>query len=124
MRKDIEQLNNNGELDLTVSGTSSYTVDWDIDGVGDNDDVEDLSGLGPGTYSVIINDLSTGCVAALSEDVNEPDTIGITDLNTPVTCFGLDDFFALGAGTASCSSASSTCCTCFFPAGLLCKQTL
>ena len=96
--------NNNGELDLTVSGTSSYTVDWDIDGVGDNDDVEDLSGLGPGTYSVIINDLSTGCVAALSEDVNEPDTIGIIDVNTNVTCFGSGDgssIVSLSGGTGS-----------------------
>ncbi|MBM78009.1 MAG: hypothetical protein CL846_05965 [Crocinitomicaceae bacterium] len=91
--------NNNGALDLTVSGSSSYTVDWDNDGVGDNDDQEDLSSLGPGTYSVVINDLSTGCVAALSEDINEPDTIGIIAVNTPVTCFGASD----GSSTISLS---------------------
>ena len=35
--------NTNGEIDLTISGTSSYTVDWDNDGVGDADDAEDLT---------------------------------------------------------------------------------
>ena len=96
--------NNNGELDLTVSGTSSYTVDWDIDGVGDNDDVEDLTGLGPGAYSVIINDLSTGCVAALSDNVNEPDNLDIITVNSPVTCFGTNDgssAVSLSGGTGS-----------------------
>ena len=64
--------NSSGEIYLTISGTNSFTIDWDNDGVGDNDDLPDLSGLQAGIYSVVVNDLSTGCVAALSVVVFEP----------------------------------------------------
>ncbi len=38
----------------TVAG--NYIYDWDIDGVGDNDDTEDLNNLGGGSYTVSIID--------------------------------------------------------------------
>ena len=79
--------NSNGSIDLTISGSSSYTIDWDNDGVGDNDDTEDLSNLSAGTYSVIINDLSTGCIAALSVDVLEPGVLTISGISEDLLCF-------------------------------------
>jgi len=79
--------NSTGSIDLTISGSSSYTIDWDNDGVGDNDDTEDLSSLSAGTYSVIINDLSTGCIAALSVDVIEPGVLTISGISNDLLCF-------------------------------------
>ncbi|MFL2570952.1 MAG: gliding motility-associated C-terminal domain-containing protein [Parvicellaceae bacterium] len=80
--------NSTGEIDLTISGSSSYTIDWDNDGVGDNDDTEDLIGLPVGTYSVLINDLSTGCIATLSVNINEPGLLSLSGLATNLSCFG------------------------------------
>jgi hypothetical protein len=52
-----------GEIDITVSGgVSPYTFDWDIDGTGDFDDDEDLTGLADAFYTVVVNG-STGCSA-------------------------------------------------------------
>jgi hypothetical protein len=52
-----------GTIDLTVSGgVPVYTFDWDNDGTGDYDDLEDLSGLVTGTYIVTVLD-SLGCEA-------------------------------------------------------------
>jgi hypothetical protein len=55
-----------GAIDLTITGgTPSYVIDWDNDGVGDFDDNEDLSGLTPGTYFVIVID-AYGCSDTLT----------------------------------------------------------
>ena len=96
--------NSNGAIDLTITGTSSYTIDWDNDGVGDADDSEDLSGLIDGTYSVTVNDLSTGCVSVLSEVIIDPDPISIGSTVNNILCNGdnngsVDIFLAGGSGT-------------------------
>ena len=96
--------NTNGEIDLTITGTSSYTIDWDNDGVGDADDSEDLTNLSANTYSVTVNDLSTGCVSVLSEVIMEPDPISIGATVNDVTCNGANDgeitvFLAGGTGS-------------------------
>jgi len=55
-----------GAIDLTISGgMPSYVIDWDNDGVGDFDDNEDLTGLTPGTYFVIVID-AYGCSDTLT----------------------------------------------------------
>ena len=95
--------NANGSIDLTVSGTSSYTVDWDNDGVGDANDNEDLNNLSAGTYSVTIKDLTTGCVSVLSEDIIDPDPISIGSTVIDILCNGdndgaIDVFLAGGSG--------------------------
>ena len=60
---------NDGAIDVTASGgTSPYTFLWNTGAV-----TEDLSNLGPGTYSVVITD-ANGCNTALREIlVQEPD---------------------------------------------------
>ena len=46
-----------GSIDLTVSGgVMPYLYDWDIDGVGDFDDEQDLTNVDPGLYGVTITD--------------------------------------------------------------------
>ncbi|MBL4704580.1 MAG: HYR domain-containing protein [Flavobacteriales bacterium] len=56
----------NGGTDLTVSGgVAGYAFDWDNDGTGDFDDLEDLSSLSTGTYSVIVMD-ANGCTDTIS----------------------------------------------------------
>lgn len=48
---------NNGKIDLSISGGyPPYFVDWDNDGTGDFNDLEDLTGLAPGTYKVTVKD--------------------------------------------------------------------
>jgi gliding motility-associated-like protein len=98
--------NNNGSIDLTVTGTSSYTLDWDNDGVGDADDNEDLTGLSGGTYSVTVNDLITGCVSVLSENIIDPNPISIGSTVSNILCNGNNDgaielFLAGGTGDLS-----------------------
>lgn len=46
-----------GEIDLIVTGGApAYLFDWDNDGTGDFDDMEDLTGLTTGTYVVVVRD--------------------------------------------------------------------
>ncbi len=82
-----------GSIGLSVTGgTSSFTYDWDIDGTGDNDDTEDLSGLSGGTYSVVVTD-SRGCTTSQSAGVFEPTAI-ITNVSYgDITCYGMNDGF-------------------------------
>ena len=53
----------NGAIDIDpIGGTvaADYTYDWDNDGTGDNDDTQDLSAIGSGTYCVTVTD-DNGC---------------------------------------------------------------
>jgi hypothetical protein len=57
---------NDGYIDLLVFGNAwPFLYDWDNDGVGDNDDNEDLFGLDVGPYSVIVTD-TNGCWSSLT----------------------------------------------------------
>lgn len=54
---------NNGFVDLSIDGgTAPFSFDWNNDGIGDNDDSEDLEELGAGEYFVSLTDVN-GCVA-------------------------------------------------------------
>lgn len=56
-----EVFGDDGSIDITVTGgLPPYSFDWDNDGTGDFDDLEDLSGLSEGIYSVVILD-EEGC---------------------------------------------------------------
>ncbi len=73
-----ELLGSDGTIDLTVSGgIPNYTYDWDNDGTGDNDDTQDLNGLTPGSYTVIVYD-DNGCSDTLTVDVGTQ--VGVSTL--------------------------------------------
>ncbi|MDG1915722.1 MAG: T9SS type A sorting domain-containing protein [Crocinitomix sp.] len=74
-----EILGTDGEIDITVTGGSTpYTYDWDNDGTGDFDDVEDLEGLTCGTY-IVVAVCDAGCTA--SETIEVGCQVGIEELN-------------------------------------------
>ncbi|RMG79289.1 MAG: HYR domain-containing protein, partial [Bacteroidetes bacterium] len=67
-----------GSIDLTVTGgTPGFSYDWDNDGIGDNDDPQDLNGLSAGTYNVTVTD-AAGCSATLGVTIQ-----GGTDITPP-----------------------------------------
>lgn len=69
-----ELFGNDGSIDLTVTGgLAPYEYDWNMDGAGDWDDLEDQFGLTGGIYYVNVRDL-LGCTVFSSATVN-----GITD---------------------------------------------
>jgi hypothetical protein len=74
---------NNGAIELTVTGgTTPYSFAWSNGSTN-----EDLTGLGPNTYSVTVTDFN-GCTVNRSQLVTEPALMVATSVNTNVTCFG------------------------------------
>lgn len=61
----IESAGSDGAIDVTtLGGAGAVMYDWDNDGLGDNDDTEDLTGLTSGNYTLIATD--GGCVDTLT----------------------------------------------------------
>jgi len=74
---------NNGAIELTVTGgTTPYSFAWS-----NGSTAEDLTGLGPNTYNVVVTD-ANGCTVNASGTVTEPAQLVATSVNTNVTCFG------------------------------------
>ncbi|MEM7036867.1 MAG: gliding motility-associated C-terminal domain-containing protein, partial [Bacteroidota bacterium] len=67
-------------------GTPPYTFNWP--GVGATTD--SATGLGPGTYMVIITD-DIGCTNSASVTITEPDSLLLTADFIDPTCFGFND---------------------------------
>ncbi|MBN2669524.1 MAG: gliding motility-associated C-terminal domain-containing protein, partial [Bacteroidales bacterium] len=76
-----------GAVYISVSGgTGAYTFDWSNDGVGDNDDTEDLLGLHAGIYSLTITDVN-GCTQLFGPyTVTQPTQIQVFSNITNETC--------------------------------------
>ena len=86
-----------GAINLTITGgTPTYLIDWDNDGTGDNDDPEDLSSLGGGTYNVTVTD-ANGCSETLSVEIVEPTEIIPDITGATSTCSGADVELDAGA---------------------------
>ncbi len=67
-----------GAIDITISGGEpTYTFDWDNDGTGDFDDLEDLIGLSAGTYTVVVEG-EGGCSS--SEEINVNSQLSVDEL--------------------------------------------
>ncbi|MBL3657405.1 gliding motility-associated C-terminal domain-containing protein, partial [Fulvivirga sediminis] len=92
---------NEGFVNLTITGGSgNFTYSW----VGPNgfaSTTEDIASLDePGTYTVFVNDINSGCSAAATYTVTEPSgcsggggecaTVRITPNTTPATCTNSD----------------------------------
>ena len=51
-----------GKINLSLTGGSSpFQYDWDVDGLGDNDDDDSLFNLSSGNYHIFVTD-DNGCV--------------------------------------------------------------
>ena len=88
---------NDGSIDLLVSGgTSVYTYNWTtLDGSGLVADDEDQTGLGQGTYKVVVTDQNS-CSIEKSFTLTEPTALGLTETISlkngfNITCKGAND---------------------------------
>jgi hypothetical protein len=55
---------NNGAINITVAGRyPPFTFNWTREGGGFNAVPEDINGLPPGRYTVVVNDAICGCPA-------------------------------------------------------------
>ncbi|MCW5517266.1 SprB repeat-containing protein, partial [Muriicola sp. Z0-33] len=72
-----------GAADIqTIGGVAPFTYSWDNGAT-----TEDLSGIGPGTYSLTITD-ALNCQAFAQVILNDPEEITTSALATDVGCFG------------------------------------
>jgi hypothetical protein len=80
-----------GSVDITVDGgTPDYSFDWDNDGTGDFDDMEDLASLGGGEYVVVVMD-ENGCQATATFELTEPEPLVATAEVVNESCPGAGD---------------------------------
>jgi hypothetical protein len=93
--------NDNGVAFISVSGgTPGYTYDWEYDGLGDNDDLQDQDSLSAGFNTIIVTD-TNGCVAVDSVIITQPSAVYLNVLSaTDVLCNGGNDgtVTSLGGG--------------------------
>lgn len=76
---------------ITVTGgTPDYVFDWDNDGTGDTDDLEDLTSIPAGDYSVAVTD-ANGCNATETFTITSPAEITIAETITNEACAGNSD---------------------------------
>ena len=78
---------NNGSIDILATGSSTYYYDWDTDGVGDNDDDEDLLNIIAGNYSLTVTD-ENDCQVSINVDITEPSELTISEIHENINCFG------------------------------------
>ena len=76
----------NGTIELTVTGgTTPYGFNWSNGAT-----TEDLAGLGPDTYDVLVTD-ANGCTVNASGTVTEPDSLDASSVDVNITCNGGSD---------------------------------
>ncbi|MCF8373341.1 MAG: T9SS type A sorting domain-containing protein [Bacteroidales bacterium] len=74
----------NAELDLTVSGgTMPYTFNWN----NGTYNTEDLSGLGAGTYAVVVSD-ANNCMTTNTITISAPNPLISQVFSSNVSCYG------------------------------------
>ena len=76
----------NGAIDIDVQGTGNYNYIW-TNGL----KTQDLLGLSANSYSVIVTDTNSGCIAVSTIPINEPGIIAAIITETNISCFGEDD---------------------------------
>jgi hypothetical protein len=80
----LVSVDNDGSIDISVSGgTSPYTYDW-TDLVGTNDP-QDRTNLTAGTYTVTVTD-ANGCKTTLSITISQPTKVNATSTQVNTTC--------------------------------------
>ncbi|MDD7888067.1 T9SS type B sorting domain-containing protein [Flavivirga sp. 57AJ16] len=76
-----------GAVRFTVSGSTgfTYTINGGASTVGTSP--IDLTGLGAGTYTILVTDTATNCQETASVTVNEPSvSLSVTATESPITC--------------------------------------
>ncbi len=81
---------NTGSVDISVNGgNNSYSYTWRNAGNNIVGSDQDLTGVGPGTYTVVVSSCSGNETATATYTITQPQSgISINGLPTPVTCFG------------------------------------
>lgn len=75
----------NGSANVAISGTSGpFTITWSTGAV----NVNSISGLAAGTYTVNVKDNASGCTVLGAYVVNEPAPFDVTGTVANVNCFG------------------------------------
>lgn len=86
--------NTDASIDITViDGTAPFTFEW-TDGVSVISTDEDISGLGAGTYNVVVTDANS-CTYTSSFNVIDPPAIVVVENHTGVSCNGGDGTISL-----------------------------
>lgn len=83
---------NNGSISLTVNGgTAPLTYDWS--GPGNFDaDTKDITGLSPGTYTLLVTDAKGCSITSQGFQVTQPAVLTVSLATSKnVTCLGLSD---------------------------------
>ena len=84
-----------GAVDLTITnGTTPYTIDWSNDGLGDNDDMEDLANLEGGVYTLVVTD-ADGCTSQGAASIKVVRSPALNEILTLSTCGNSDGTIAL-----------------------------
>jgi gliding motility-associated-like protein len=86
----VGQITCNGAADGAISlnvigGVSPYTYNWS-----NGSTIQNLSGLAPGNYSVIIKD-ANNCQVTGSYLITDPPILSVSGTSTDISCFGAND---------------------------------
>ena len=77
----------NGSIDLSVGGNPLFTYNWIGPPPYVNPGTEDINGLDPGTYTVIVTD-ANGCVSVESIEITGPNgPINVNSTTEDLTCY-------------------------------------
>ncbi|MFH2094096.1 MAG: PKD domain-containing protein, partial [Bacteroidota bacterium] len=90
-----------GSANLTVTGgTTNYSYSW-TGPAGFTSAIEDISGIGAGTYNVVVTDANL-CTATSGVTLTQPTQVSVSTSMTQVSCFGYSD------GTATATPSGGT----------------
>ncbi len=109
---------NDATIDLSISGgggssnQATYFYSWStFDGSGLNSSAEDQSGLGPGTYTVVVKDINDCSITETFTITQAPPLTYNLDSTKNITCFGDNDGeinITVGGGTGNYTYEWST----------------
>ncbi len=80
-----------GGIEVTINlGKEPFSFDWDVDGTGDFNDLEDLGSLGMGSYTVEVRD-ANGCSDSKTIELLDPEAFEVSISSSPETVENAND---------------------------------